>query len=187
MRIIAGNLKGRKLKHALPPNVRPTTDSVRETIFNILSNYIDFDELTIADICAGSGMLGFEAISRGASYCYFIDNNKKVANTLNQNAISIGIPEDKFEIINFDSLKFLKNIKSVDTYLQFDIMFYDPPYVSKTSNNFLLIIEEMNLISDNGIVVTEHSDKEAIITTDYFFQLSSKKFGETIVDFWQKK
>ena len=73
MRIVSGKYGGRRLSLKLPEGIRPTSDNTRESIFNILNNYIDWDGLTVLDICAGTGALGFEALSRGAEYTVFIE------------------------------------------------------------------------------------------------------------------
>ena len=80
MRIVGGEHKGRQLQGKLPSGIRPTLDAVRESIYNILNNYFDWEATTMADICSGSGAMGLEALSRGAKKVYFVDKSKQACN-----------------------------------------------------------------------------------------------------------
>lgn len=132
MRIIAGKYKSRKIfsqsigKRKFSPEkytgYRPTTDKARESLFDMLSNRIDFDRKVCIDLFAGSGSLGFEALSRGAEFCTFVDISKTCCKNIEQTSTSLGC-EEQVSIIRLDTLFFLKN-----NYDYTDIIFADPPY-----------------------------------------------------------
>lgn len=119
MRIIAGNLRGRPLKSPAGAGTRPTADRTRETLFSMLSSRIgSFDDLAVADLFAGSGALGFEALSRGASRVTFVENEPSAAAAIATNAASFGVSVD---ILRGSAL-------SLPRREPFDLIFADPPY-----------------------------------------------------------
>ncbi|MFA5405170.1 MAG: RsmD family RNA methyltransferase, partial [Ignavibacteria bacterium] len=121
MRIISGIYKGRTLKSPSVKNdIRPTTDRARETLFNILSNRIDFENKICLDLFCGTGSFGLEFISRGGSKCTFVDSDTKV---IKDNVLLLDINE-RTSIIRNDAIKYLLSCKEN----KFDIVFADPPY-----------------------------------------------------------
>lgn len=138
MRIIAGKYKSRRI-YSLPHSkslsskkrlskkdaawLRPTTDRAKETLFNVLNNIIDFDSVTCLDLFAGSGALGFEAISRGAKECNFVEVSSKQDLLIKQTAAGLGCGEN-ITIYREDALKFLMLNEGVS----YDLIFADPPY-----------------------------------------------------------
>ncbi len=187
MRIVAGNLKGRRFKYAVPAGVRPTQDSVRETIFNILDNHFDIENTVVADICAGTGAFGFEALSRGAEKVYFIDKNRNVASFINNTAMDFHLSEELFKLINHDALKILKRMNDFEPGIKFDLAFIDPPYKLKLGNSIVNLLLSENLINDNGIIIVESDSFESIILPENCNLLTERSFGETKVSFLQKK
>ena len=145
MRIISGKYKGRKLKGYDIEGTRPTMDRVKESIYGIIQGYVK--DSIVLDLFAGSGSLGLEAISNGALKLILIDNNKKVTDLLKENIKSF---DDDIEVLNIDYKKYLK-----ETNIKFDIIFLDPPYRAGLMNKALRIIEERELLNENGIVVCE--------------------------------
>lgn len=148
MRIVAGHLRSRRL--ASPPEsvyLRPTTDIVRESLFNILSNRIFFDGISVADIFCGTGSLGLECISRGASECVFVDKDISYAKN---NSYALGV-SDICRFVKSDAIRFLltsgKN--------QFDIIFADPPYIYDKYEELIKAASE-----HNAIFVLEHHSGE---------------------------
>jgi len=123
IRIIAGKYRGRKLPVIDAEGLRPTTDRVKETLFNWLMPYIN--EATCLDCFAGSGSLGFEALSRGAKYVTFLELNQKVAQQLKQNIALVNITSA--QVLQTDSLNFLNNTNS-DLNKTIDLVFLDPPF-----------------------------------------------------------
>src|SRR2546427_8271975 len=120
MRIISGKFKSRHLKGTPPAGIRPTSDKLRETLFNILGARVD--GATFLDGCAGVGAIGLEAISRGAALVYFVDQSRKACQMIRQNLASLEIKEG-FKVMEMDLVRALGIL---DT--QFDIAFVDPPY-----------------------------------------------------------
>lgn len=172
LRIISGKYKGRKLKGYDIEGTRPTMDRVKESIYGIIQGYVK--DSIVLDLFAGSGSLGLEAISNGALKLILIDNNKKVTDILKENIKSF---DDDIEVLNIDYKKYLK-----ETNLKFDIIFLDPPYRAGLMNKALGIIEERNLLNENGIVVCEFENIE--IKTNLKL-IREKKYGPKIVHIYK--
>ncbi|MDP2366277.1 MAG: 16S rRNA (guanine(966)-N(2))-methyltransferase RsmD [Ignavibacteria bacterium] len=187
MRIVAGSLKGRKFKFAVPNGVRPTQDSVRETIFNILDNHFDFQNSIVADICAGTGAFGFEALSRGAEKVYFIEKNRNAVSFIRNTTLDFHLSEDVFKLINHDALKILKRMNDFEPGIKFDLAFIDPPYELKLGNSIVNLLLSENLISDDGIIIVESDSFDTIFLPESCNLLTERSFGETKVSFLQKK
>ncbi len=185
MRIIGGSLKGRIIKGKIPPDIRPTTDMVRESIFNILSNFISFEGLVIGDFCAGTGLLGFEALSRGAGHCVFVDKSIYALKFIAETGIYFSIEIDKYSVFKKEVIKFLNNVSDYLPSRKFDLIFCDPPYHSFLLNNILEIITSRQIIAVHGLFVAEHDDSEIIICPKGWIKVSGKKFGSTVIDIYQ--
>ena len=123
MRIISGKFKSRRLKSTPPAGIRPTSDKLKETLFNILG--VGVEGSTFLDGCAGMGGIGIEALSRGASRVYFIDQSRKACRIIRENLASLGI-EEGFRILEMDLAKALGVLAREG--IHFDIAFVDPPY-----------------------------------------------------------
>ena len=142
MKIISGKYKGRKLDGFDIDGTRPTMDRVKESLFAIIQNYIS--ESIVLDLFAGSGNLGIEALSEGAKYAYLVDKNIKCIKTIKKNVNNIGI--ENVKIIHNDYRKVLKDINK-----KFDLIFLDPPYKTNCIEESIKLIDEYNLLNDNGI------------------------------------
>ena len=128
MRVISGKYKGKNLIGFDIDGTRPTMDRVKESLFGIIQNYIK--DSVVLDLFAGSGSLGIEALSNGASSCYFFDNNIELINIIKKNTIDMnGVHIMKSDYKN--SLELLKNSN-----IKFDIIFLDPPYKLKLINHY---------------------------------------------------
>jgi len=149
MRVIAGIYKGRRLKTLEGLSVRPTSDRLRETIFNILTPRIE--EARFADICAGSGAVGIEALSRGARHVTFIESSLKAARIISENLRNCGIREG-YRVINRDALRALKNLEKA----QFDVIYFDPPYDSEIYTPVMWLIAKQDLLAEGGVLIVEH-------------------------------
>lgn len=119
MRIISGKFRSRRLKGSPPPGIRPTSDKLRETVFNILGPGID--GTTFLDGCAGTGAIGIEAMSRGASFVYFVEQSRKACQMIRENLKELDV-RDGFKVLEMDLSKAFDIVGSVD------IAFIDPPY-----------------------------------------------------------
>ena len=144
MRVITGTARGRKLKTPDSYDVRPTTDNVKESIFNILS--FDIEGRKVLDLFAGTGQLGIEALSRGAAEAVFVDSSDASLKIVKEN---LQLCKLSAQVIRSDALAFL------DRGLKFDIIFVDPPYDSALYEPVLNKINEIDLLNDCGIIVVE--------------------------------
>jgi 16S rRNA (guanine966-N2)-methyltransferase len=183
MRIVGGIYKGRKYSGVIPDEIRPTTDNVRESIFNILSNYINFDGITVADICAGTGFLGFEAMSRGAGYCYFFEKSKKSTALISTIADSFKIPKENYKIIFGDAVKSIKSFAANFPGKKLDLIFFDPPYESGLFNPVIDAVTLYSLAEKGAIFVIEHDNKTKLILPDSWDLLDERTYGGTGVIF----
>lgn len=183
MRIIAGEYRGRVLKS--PPNnkTRPTSDRLRETLFNILNPQID-NETKFLDLCAGTGAIGIEAISRGAEFVTFVDISRKTCGLIEENLDLLKIPENQTEIYCSSAEKFLVKEKKKT----WDIIYFDPPYSDDYSKVLNEIAKpESNILSKDGIFIAEHHSKK--ILPDLVGEIRRWRIikqGETWVSFYEK-
>lgn len=156
MRVITGALRGKKLKTLDGLDTRPTTDMVKEAIFSAIQ--FDVQGSRCIDLFAGSGQMGIEALSRGATFCAFVDQNPAAVEVVKANIESCGLQRSS-KVFNFDSLDYLKS-ESRNT----DIIFMDPPYGQGILQKALPLCTR--LIDDGGIVVCEH-EKELFLEESY--------------------
>jgi 16S rRNA (guanine966-N2)-methyltransferase len=169
MNILSGRYKGLEIKTSKSFSYRPTSSKVRKSIFDILGN---LQGLSVLDIFAGSGILGFEAASRGASMLTFVDNNKKVIDLIKTNSYKLN-NEVKTYVYYSQWDRFLKQKK------QYDIIFADPPY-GKIDIDKLTKKCFSSLLKD-GRFILESSKRDDIPPGGI-----SKKYGDTIVTIWTK-
>ncbi len=155
MRIIAGEFKGRRINYKIPTGIRPTSDFVRETIFNILKNYSDLQDKSILDLFSGTGFLGLEAISRGAKYCCFVDKSKQSIELIHKITNEFKLNGTKYNLIKCDVKKFIKNPHLFNIHSNFDIIFCDPPYDLNILNYLLQDLAESTLLNQETILVYE--------------------------------
>ncbi len=176
MRIIAGKFRSRRLKTVESNIVRPTTDRVRQTIFDVLTARIEFEDANVLDCFAGSGLLGFEAVSRGAARVAFIEQNPKVAAYISQSIRLFGI-EPQATVQVADVMRVIAELTE-----PYHLIFADPPYDFRLYDKFLRNIFERNLLLPSGYLVLEHSEKVSFKSHAQFaFQ---KNFGRTVVSFF---
>jgi 16S rRNA (guanine(966)-N(2))-methyltransferase RsmD len=175
MRIIAGEFRGRSLESVRDLSVRPVTDRAKQTIFDILTNRIEFEGLDVLDLFAGSGSLGLEALSRGVKSVTFIDNSRKSLDVLEKNAASLGC-EPQCSVYQADVFWYLKNIHRT-----FDLVFTDPPY--KLENIGLLpnAIYDSGVVRNGTYVIMEHNRKSEIELDEQKYEILKKAFGQTTV------
>ena len=146
MRIISGTARGRKLKEPQGFDIRPTSDMVKESVFNIIQ--FDIEGRRILDLFAGTGQLGIEALSRGAKSAVFVEQNTEAAKLIRQNLQICGFA-DSAEIRIDDALAYLNSGES------FDLIFIDPPYDTKLLDKTLAKIIEFDKLNKNGIIICE--------------------------------
>ena len=157
MRVISGLYRGRVLKSPPDNRTRPTSDRLRETLFNVLTPRID-DETHFLDLCAGTGSIGIEALSRGAAFVTFVDRSKKSCALIEENLDKLGIPEHQTEVLNLD----VENWTGRQHKEGWDIAVFDPPYES----DYSVVLDEFGfnktLLKENGLLVVEHFTKKTM-------------------------
>ncbi|HHY74504.1 MAG TPA: 16S rRNA (guanine(966)-N(2))-methyltransferase RsmD [Bacillus bacterium] len=175
MRVIAGKCKGRPLKAVPGMETRPTTDKIKESIFNIIGPY--FDGGIGLDLFGGSGGLGIEALSRGLDKVIFVDRNRKAVEIIKQNIEFCSFREQS-EVFCNDATRALSAIKKRD--LKFSYIFLDPPYKVKELENIISVIAEANLLTADGIVIAEHGADIALSIAIGTLQLVRREiYGST--------
>src|SRR5256885_50361 len=160
MRVIAGNYRGRNLRSPPSMQVRPTSDRLRETLFNILAPRIE--EARFLDLCAGSGAVGIEALSRGASFVTFVDRSRKMCGLIESNLDLCGVPEDETEVVKAEAAEFLRRVASKTAAQRWQIAFFDPPYATDYAPVLNLFGTGAILEADNGLLVVEHHHKNEL-------------------------
>ena len=184
MRIISGSLGGRVFRGKIPAGIRPTSDKVRESIFNKLTNLVDIEDAVVADICSGTGAMGMEALSRGAGFCVFVDKSKNSTAYLRSAAEFFGIPKEKYLILQRPAENFPKYFKENFGSKAFDIAFCDPPYALNIINQLLFDINLLNLLSEpKGIMPVEYASDGGIVLPDGMKCIDKKSFGITSVSY----
>jgi len=174
LRIISGSLKGRMIKAPDSNLTRPTTDKVRETIFNLLHNKIDFDGISVLDFFAGSGALGFESISRGASNVTFIEKNYPIYKNLLENIKSLNL-EESCEIVKSDAVQFAK----YTTDKRFNLILADPPFFQYSIYEVVKYVFGNNLLSEEGYFIVERSIQTLKKDVEGFGKEPFKRIGDT--------
>jgi 16S rRNA (guanine966-N2)-methyltransferase len=181
MRVIAGIYKGRRLKTLEGLSVRPTSDRMRETLFNIFAPRIE--GARFADICAGSGAIGIEALSRGAKHVTFIESSLKAARIISENLRNCGIRREDYSVINRDVIRALKNLASKKT--QFDIIYFDPPYDSDIYAPVMWQIAKNDLLAEDGVVIVEHRRQTPLLPNyDQLRPYRQVAQGESLLTFF---
>lgn len=177
MRIIGGNLKSRRF--VVPPNFpsRPTTDFAKEGLFNVLNHIFTFEKACILDLCAGTGNLTFEFISRGSQKVTSVDQNNTCCRWIKKNAEALGINEN-LRILNMDCVLFLK--KDMDKY---DLIVADPPYSTSFHNDIVQHVFSTDKLNIDGFLVIEHG-KRTDLSKDSRY-LYTRKFGSVHFSFFQ--
>ncbi|MGP1609017.1 MAG: 16S rRNA (guanine(966)-N(2))-methyltransferase RsmD [Clostridium sp.] len=162
MRIISGKYQKIPLKCMTGDNTRPTLDRIKETVFNILNNYIYFEELEkVVDLYAGSGALGIECISRGSRNVDFVDKNTEAYNIINVNIDNLkNLDKSKINIYNMDANTYLNKLKQEDN--KADLFFLDPPFNQDISKVVEYILDR-KLLSENGIIYYETDDEQKLL------------------------
>ena len=179
LRIISGDLRGKKLNSVRGAAIRPTADRLREAIFNILSFCVQ--DAVVLDLFAGTGALGIEALSRGAESAVFVENNNEAVSIIERNVRSCGF-DGKTNIIrwnikkNLDCLKYRKPA--------FDLAFLDPPYQLGMVKPALLNLHRSKSLQKETKIVVEHSNREAVPKDLSAFEIiDQRRYGKTLVSF----
>ncbi len=183
MRIIGGTARGKRLASFRGMSIMPTTDKVREAIFNILSQPFSFK--TVLDLFAGTGAMGIEALSRGAETAVFVDNDPKAVKLVKKN-LELCRFTGRAKIINMDvqsALTFANKKRE-----SFDLIFIDPPYLMSLTAVVLNYIADKKLLNADGLIVAESSKRmiwDGEIKGIELFD--RRRYGDTVVSFYKNR
>lgn len=179
MRIISGTYKGRILKTVKDLSVRPATDRVKQTLFDMLATRLEMDEATVLDLFAGSGGLGIEALSRGAAHVTFVEHDEDAAQYIEKNLQMLGC-EDRTSLVETDAMAFVHRCKD-----SFDLIFADPPYLFAETTELPRLIFGQQMLKRHGYLLIEHTTDIQFESTELYHAGPEKRFGRTIVTFFR--
>lgn len=176
MRIISGIYGGRTVKFPKSKLVRPTTDRAKESLFNYLSNLIDFNGIKVCDIYAGSGALGLESLSRGALQVHFVEKNFPVMKVLQENISSLGA-ENETRIFKMPAVKF----SQIAEHECYDLILADPPFFQYDIYDAAKNIMERDYLNPGGIFIVERSVQTREKDVEGFNLEPFKKIGDSLI------
>ena len=180
IQIIAGKYRGKKISFPEIDNIRPTPNRIKETLFNWLMH--DIESARCLDAYAGSGSLGLEAFSRGASSVTFIEQNAIAFKHLNDFCKTF--KANNLHVINTDIIKFITKNCSLKTSI-FDIVFIDPPFSLPFPHDFIALLQETKMLKQNGLIYVEY--KEPItLNPEHWEQLKLKQTGQVAYALYRK-
>ncbi len=181
MRVIAGTLGGRTLRTVKDLSVRPTTDRAKQVIFDTLATRVDLTDARVLDLFAGSGSLGIEALSRGASSVTFVEQATTSLDVLWMNIRALNL-EPQSEVVRSDVFRFLKaNVRA------YDIVFCDPPYKLDTITTLPDVVGRSAALKPEGWFVMEHSTFTPFEPDPTFFHVIRKELGQTVALILQRR
>lgn len=158
MRVIAGRFRSRRLKTLPGVQTRPTNDRLRETLFNVLTPHIS--GAVLADCYAGSGAVGIEALSRGAEWVYFLENDRSATRVIQQNLRALEV-EEGCEILSLDVVAGLRRLERGGVRL--DLVFLDPPYrAAEEYQRSFAALGQATLLAPDALVIAEHHPKQPL-------------------------
>lgn len=173
MRVISGSARGCKLIAPDGLGTRPTTDRVKESVFNIIMPYLPAEN--ILDLFAGSGSLGIEALSRGSNNGVFVESDKVALSVIRKN-LNLARVAEKSQVVEGDALAYLTR-----TSLKFDIIFLDPPYNTGLLTKAISAIYQHSLLNDGGIIVVESESFGEAPADGHFDIKKQAKYGKTTI------
>jgi len=178
MRVISGSARGRKLKEPVGNKIRPTSDKVKESVFNIIQ--FDVEGRNVLDLFAGSGQYGIEALSRGAKSVTFVDTATESVKLIKENLKICGFSDSAF-VYARDAIRFLDGDET------YDLIFIDPPYDSLLADRAVRKIVEFDKLNNNGIIICESKAGTATsaVASPYFLQKEYKYGGVLITKYFR--
>lgn len=177
MRIIGGIYKGRVFNPGKNFKARPTTDIAKESLFNILTNRVDFETLKVLDLFSGTGSIGYEFISRGTSDLTMIELDFKHIQFIKSVLSSLN---EKAKVYRTDAFRFIEHEKN-----EYDLIFADPPFDHPRLAELPEIILKNNLLSTDGVFIIEHPSAFQFSKIDGFIE--TRKYGKVHFSFFQKQ
>ncbi|MBS4056694.1 MAG: RsmD family RNA methyltransferase [Bacteroidales bacterium] len=177
MRIIRGTHQRRLIHPPAGLPVRPTTDMAKESLFNVLENYIDFEGIKALDLFAGTGNISYEMASRGCSQVLAVDSNSRCVKFIGDTASSLKLVQ--LQVIRTDVFRFLSS-----PYQRFDLVFADPPYEMTETALLPELVLSGNLLNPDGLFVLEHSRGHDFSAVKGF--LEHRKYGKVNFSFFRQ-
>lgn len=178
LRIVAGELRGRRLRVPQGEGVRPTGDRAREALFDILGAEVAGSR--VVDAYAGSGALGLEALSRGAARAIFLESDRSIAAVLRANVRSLGV-EDRSRVVVGDACRSVRDLTE-----PVDLVLADPPYGSGEGERLLRVLESASVVVAGGLVVIERDRNESeAVHPAAWERLRTARYGRTCLDFYR--
>ncbi len=178
MRIISGIYKGRRLDLPKNLNLRPTTDMAKESLFNVLRNLVDFEEIEALDLFSGTGSISYELISRGAQSVVAVESNSQQIRFIE--SVKHKLDLTNLRVLRMDVFQFFKNNKQA-----YDIIFADPPYDMEAFEEVPQQIFAKGLLKEDGIFVLEHSKKYNFSENPFFYE--HRSYGSVNFSFFKNE
>ena len=178
MRIISGTLKGRRLNPPANLPVRPTTDMAREGLFNILNNYVDYEDCSVMDLFAGTGAMSVEFVSRGVREVTAVDINNACTDYIKLEAQRLELRN--LRVVRADVFDLLKRANR-----KFDIVFADPPYALEGLETLPDLVFEHQVLNEDGIFILEHPREYSFEEHPHFWQ--HRNYGKVNFTFFANK
>ena len=179
MRVIAGTARSVPLKTLDGLDTRPTTDRVKEAVFNIIQ--FEIEGRRVLDLFGGSGQMAIEALSRGAAHADIVDCSKLAAGVIKENLQHTKL-SDRASVTVSDYMQFLNTAKA-----EYDLVFLDPPYAEKFLENALNRISEIDILKSGGIIVCEKpSEKNLCVEMPGFTRSKEYRYGKTAIVLFRK-
>ncbi|MBI2448178.1 RsmD family RNA methyltransferase [Candidatus Microgenomates bacterium] len=181
MKITGGQFQGRQVSYRERKGRRTTSEKVRMAVFNILGNMVDFENIKVVDLFAGSGMYGIEAISRGAGTVTFVDRDRGSIRDVKLAMETFGFTNYEVRSMSYD--KFMAETKHALSLQKYDLVFADPPYYDFDLQKIELVAD---ILAKDGVFVLESSSRVAIPKIDILRLLEDRTYGDSHVAIWQK-
>ena len=179
MRVITGSARGVSLQTPAGLQTRPTTDRVKENLFNIIQ--FDIPGAQVLDLFAGSGQLGIEALSRGAQSAVFVDQGKEAIAAVQRNLAATKL-HDHAQVVQSDSFSYLQSCRR-----KFDLIFLDPPYSGNFLEKAIVVISENDILSDCGIIICERPiEKEELPEISNLMRSRDYQYGKMLITLYRK-
>ena len=178
MRVVSGTARGCKLQPVPGMNTRPTTDRVKENVFNLIQDHVRGAE--VLDLFAGTGQLGIEALSRGAQHCDFVEHSKTAFCIVSKNVESARV-KDKSALHRTEAADFVSRAGRQ----KYDLIFLDPPYGGEILENALKLIERFDILSVNGIIICESAVEDRF--AHGFEAVRERRYGATLITVLQRQ
>jgi 16S rRNA (guanine(966)-N(2))-methyltransferase RsmD len=183
MRIIGGIASGKRIHTLKGCSIRPTSDKIKESIFNMIC---PLEGQAFLDLFAGTGSIGLEALSRGAWPVIFVEKNIRLTEAIKKNIYECGLEDKNYEILSVDVQAAIRRLSQKK--IKFELLFADPPYEDGFIHSTLQCLGNSTVLSDESLVILQHSYREALNKELTHFQLiDQRKYGDTLLSFLRRK